>query len=93
MPAIRSQSGAITAAQLRAARAFLGWSARQLASKSGVSHSAIARAEKAKGWVRMHAQKLTAIRGTFEDHGIEFLGSNGVRHIPGDKVPSTDLGT
>jgi transcriptional regulator with XRE-family HTH domain len=83
MPAIRSQSEAITAAQLRAARAFLGWSARQLAKKCGVSHSAIARAEKAKGRVRMHAQKLTAIRGTFEDHGIEFLDANGVRLLSG----------
>jgi transcriptional regulator with XRE-family HTH domain len=79
MPAIRLQSEAITAAQLRAARAFLGWSARQLANKSGVSHSAIARAEKAKGRVRMQAQKLTAIRSAFEEHGIEFLDSTGVR--------------
>jgi transcriptional regulator with XRE-family HTH domain len=83
MPTIRAQSEALTAAQLRAARAFLGWSARQLANKCGVSHSAIARAEKAKGMPRMQARKLNAIRSVFEDHGIEFLGSNGVRLLSG----------
>lgn len=83
MPISRSHSGALTAAQLRAARAFLGWSARQLAKKCGVSHSAIARAERAKGRPHMHAQKLNAIRSALEDHGIEFLDSNGVRLLSG----------
>jgi transcriptional regulator with XRE-family HTH domain len=84
MPTVRSQSKVITAAQLRAARAFLRWSARQLAKKSGVSHSAIARAEKVEGSVHLQAHNLNAVRATFEEHGIEFLDANGVRHIPGE---------
>lgn len=70
---------AITGAQLRAARAFLGWSARELASRCGVSHSAIARAEKAGGKISMQTRTLNSILITLEKHGIEFLGDNGVR--------------
>jgi hypothetical protein len=46
-----------------------------------VSHSAIARAERTSGSPQMHAQKLAAIRATFEQHGIELLDSNGVRLV------------
>jgi len=69
----------ITAAQLRAARAFLDWPIRELAEQSGVSRSAIARGEKANGKLHMHAQNVRAIRTAFERHGIEFIDSNGVR--------------
>jgi len=75
---------AITGAQLRAARAFLGWSARDLAKRCGVSHSAIARAEKIDGPLSMQARNLNSIRGTLEKHGIEFLDSNGIRLL-GDR--------
>ncbi|HXX08761.1 MAG TPA: helix-turn-helix transcriptional regulator [Pseudolabrys sp.] len=71
--------GPITAAQLRAARALLGWSAHALADRCGVSHSAISRAERAQGKPQMQARKLSAIRATLEKHGIEFLDANGVR--------------
>lgn len=72
-------TASITAAQLRAARAFLGWSARELASRCGVSESAISRAERVNGKPRMQARNLNAIRATLEKHGIEFLAANGVR--------------
>jgi len=72
----------ITAAQLRAARALLGWSARELADQCGVSHSAISRAERAKGTPHMQPRKLSAIRAVLEKHGIEFLAANGVRLLP-----------
>ena len=69
----------ITGAQLRAARAFLGWSARELSSQCGVSHSAIARAEKVDGRPPMQARNLDLVRLCFEKHGIEFLDGNGLR--------------
>jgi len=77
---------AVTAAQLRAARAFLGWSARDLASRCGVSHSAIARAEKAGGKLSMQGRTLNSILITLENHGIEFLGDNGVRMTGAKKL-------
>jgi len=69
----------VTGAQIRAARAFLGWSARELASRCGVSHSAIARAEKAGSKLSMQERNLNLILIVLEKHGIEFLGDNGVR--------------
>jgi hypothetical protein len=69
----------ITAAQLRAARALLDCSASELASRCGVSHSAISRAERSNGDPHMHARNLKAIRVALEENGIEFLAGNGVR--------------
>jgi len=71
----------ITGAQLRAARALLGWSARELASRCDVSQSAIARAEKLDGVLSMRPRGLNSIRVTLEKHGIEFLDGNGVRIV------------
>jgi len=65
-------------------RALLNWSVRELASQSGVSQSAIARAEKSDSFLSMQVRNCDRIRQTFEDHGIIFLGTNGVwinRHI------------
>jgi transcriptional regulator with XRE-family HTH domain len=64
---------------MRAARALLNWSGRQLPKSSGVSHSAIARAEKFDHFPRMQERCLRAIRLTLELHGIEFLDDLGVR--------------
>jgi transcriptional regulator with XRE-family HTH domain len=74
-----ASSPAITGAQIRAARAFLNWSARDLAALCGVSHSAISRAEMVDGVPRMQARNLQAIRSTFETQGIEFLDATGLR--------------
>lgn len=73
----------ITGAQLRAARALLGWSARNALSE--VSHSAIQRAEKSNGPVHMQARKLAAIRHALEAHGIEFIQDNGLRLQPAER--------
>jgi transcriptional regulator with XRE-family HTH domain len=64
---------------MRAARALLGWSARDLARQAGVSHSAIARAEKFDDVPPMQKRNLQAVTSAFEAHGIEFLDSTGVR--------------
>ncbi len=64
---------------MRAARALLQWSARDLSKHSGVSHSAIARAEKFDHVPPMQWRNLRAIRCAFEIHRVEFLDRNGVR--------------
>ncbi len=69
----------LASAQIRAARALLNWSMRQLSERSGVSQSAISRAERAKGYPTMHEQGLRAIKATLEQFGVEFLGESGVR--------------
>jgi transcriptional regulator with XRE-family HTH domain len=68
----------LTSAQIRAARALLNWSMRQLSEKSGVSQSAISRAERARGHPTMHEHGLSAIKATLEQFGVEFLGDAGV---------------
>lgn len=69
----------ITAPQLRAARALLDWSVRELARRCGVSNSAISRAERVSGDPHMQARNVDAIRRALEESGIEFLAGNGVR--------------
>ena len=69
----------ITSAQMRAARGLLNWSVRQLSERSGVSQSAIHRAERAEGRPTMHEQGLAAIKTALERSGVEFLDDSGVR--------------
>jgi hypothetical protein len=49
------------------------------AHQSGVSESAILRSEQVNGTPPMQLRNLNAIRRVFEEHGIEFLGLDGVR--------------
>jgi hypothetical protein len=72
----------ISGAQLRAARALLKWSVRELSDRCRVSRSAISRSERVDGTLAMQMRNLNAIRRTFEEHGIEFLGLDGVRLLP-----------
>jgi len=69
----------ITSAQIRAARALLNWSARELADRSGVSQSSIHRAERAEARPSMHETGLAALKATLERYGVEFLEASGVR--------------
>jgi transcriptional regulator with XRE-family HTH domain len=69
----------ITSAQIRAARGFVSWSARQLSQRSGVSQSTVHRAESAQGIPNIHEHGLAAIKLTLEQFGIEFLDDSGVR--------------
>ena len=69
----------ISGAQIRAARALLKWSVRKLSDQCRVSRSAIGRAESVNGTPPMQVRNLNAIRQVFEEHGIEFLGLDGVR--------------
>jgi transcriptional regulator with XRE-family HTH domain len=60
----------ITPSQLRAARAWLGWTRGKLTLKSGVSERAIAQYE--LGRSVPHEDTLVRLRDTFEAEGIRF---------------------
>jgi transcriptional regulator with XRE-family HTH domain len=83
----------VTGAQIRAARALIGWSATTLAERSGVSYPTIQRAEGVDGVPRMQAPNLAAIQRTLENAGVVFLddgelreGGPGVRMALGTKL-------
>ena len=69
----------ISGAQMRAARALLKWSVRELSDQCRLSQSAITRSEHVNGTPPMRVRNLNRIRRVFEKHGIEFLGLDGVR--------------
>ena len=79
-PGPRHHAGPMpTGAQIRAARALLGISARELARRAGVSPRTIANAEAADGPPPVQVQTLERIRATLEEAGIEFTrNANGV---------------
>lgn len=63
----------LTGAQIRAARALLGWPASKLADRAAVSYATIQRAEQADGMPNMQTKNLASIKGTLEAAGIEFI--------------------
>ena len=67
----------ITIAQLRAARALLGWSQDDLAKASGVSKPTIARLETGSGSLGGYAETRDKLLRACEDAGIAFLPENG----------------
>ncbi|WP_457646428.1 helix-turn-helix transcriptional regulator [Profundibacter sp.] len=67
----------ISIRQVKAARALLDWSQRDLAEASGVSYPTIARLETADGPVGGRAETAAAIRAALETAGIEFIAENG----------------
>lgn len=64
----------ITARQLRAARALLGWDQRRLAEAAGVSLPTIQRMEASDGRVRGNVESLTRVVEALERAGLELLG-------------------
>jgi transcriptional regulator with XRE-family HTH domain len=74
----------ITPAQIRAARALIGWTQSDLAEASGVSHISIKNIE--RGATDPRASTLAAMQAAFEHAGVVFLdpgdtrqGGHGVR--------------
>ena len=74
----------ITSAQIRAARAALGWNITRLSNETGVSERTIIRMEATDGIPNSTAANLKIIRLTLEAAGIEFIGTPGDR--PGIRV-------
>ncbi|HRP34356.1 MAG TPA: helix-turn-helix transcriptional regulator [Gammaproteobacteria bacterium] len=64
----------LTAAQLRAARALLDLSQRQLAEAAGVSVPTIRRMEASAGTVRANVDTLVKIIDALDVLGVELLG-------------------
>ena len=62
----------IAAAQLRAARALLGWSQADLAARAGLSSMTVKRAE-GSGKPPASAEAIAAIRAALEAQGVVFL--------------------
>ena len=73
----------LTGEQIRAARAFLDWSTADLAAQSGIAINSINKIERCR--VSPHEETIASIRKTFEDSGIEFLPSSGIKR--NEQVP------
>ena len=67
----------INADQIRAARALLHWSARELAAASGVSLPTIQRMEGRQGVTASLARNVDAVANALGDAGIIFIDENG----------------
>jgi ribosome-binding protein aMBF1 (putative translation factor) len=67
----------LTGAQIRAARAVLGWSAEDLAKHSKLSRRTIITMESADGAPQTNVVSLEKVRVTLESEGIEFIGAPG----------------
>lgn len=67
----------ITTRQIRAARALLGWTQRQLADRAILSINTIRLIE--RGAVDPRSGTLQAVRRALEDGGVEFTAGEGVR--------------
>lgn len=67
----------VTAAQIRAARALLGWSGAQLAGAAGVSLQTIRRMESELGPGRSSAANVEAVQRALETAGVVFLEADG----------------
>ncbi len=64
----------ITSAQMRAARALLGWDQRQLAEAAGLSLPTIQRMEASDGQVRGNVDSLMKVVQALEQAGMELIG-------------------
>jgi transcriptional regulator with XRE-family HTH domain len=64
----------VTSAQLRMARAAVGWTVRDLSEKSGVHRNTITRIEAGS---EAHAPTLAALVNALEKAGVVFIAKNG----------------
>ncbi len=64
----------ITSGQIKAARALIGWTARELAQRAEIGFSTLIRLESEEGVPSSNVRTLEAIKKAFEDAGIEFIG-------------------
>lgn len=67
----------ITTAQMRGARGLLNWSQSELSRRTGISTTSIGNIEAGNTQPRESTLKL--IRQAFENAGIEFIGTEGMR--------------
>lgn len=65
----------ITSDQIRASRALLRWSGKDLAKRTGLGFSTLMRLEVLEGVPSAQAKTLETIQKAFENAGIEFVGT------------------
>jgi transcriptional regulator with XRE-family HTH domain len=65
----------IAGCQIRAARALIHWSARELADEAGIGLATVQRLEADEGVPTGRATTLAQIQRTLEAAGVEFIGS------------------
>jgi transcriptional regulator with XRE-family HTH domain len=65
-----------TSAQIRAARAIVGWSQAEVATAAGLSIPTVKRAEADEG-VRVSDDAMLAIASVLKKAGVEFIAENG----------------
>lgn len=65
----------ITAEQIKAARAALGWTITQIAEATGIGSATLKRYEASQGVPKSRKGHLDRLREHFEAAGIEFIGS------------------
>ena len=65
----------ITSGQIKAGRALIGWTARDLAAKAEIGFSTLIRLESEEGVPSSNVRTLEAIKKAFEEAGIEFIGT------------------
>ena len=63
-------------AQIRAARAILGWSQDQLAQRAGIGLATLRRIEQGEGLVKGNFSTILKIQKAFEQAGISFTEDN-----------------
>ena len=69
----------LTATQIRAARALLGWSQPALAAASGLSLPTIVRMEGQQGPGRSAAANVAAVQRALENAGVVFIAADEAR--------------
>jgi transcriptional regulator with XRE-family HTH domain len=67
----------LQSAQIRAARALLGWRQEDLAKASKIGLATIARIEQGKGMVQGNFSTIMKIQQTLEREGISFIADPG----------------
>nr|WP_301288489.1 MULTISPECIES: transcriptional regulator [Methylorubrum] len=87
----------ITSGQLRAARAFLRWTAQDVADAARLGVATIRRAELQDGPLSVTEANAEAIRRALEAVGLEFIPENGggpgvrLRESRSDSPPATGI--
>jgi len=61
--------------QIKMARSALGWSTQKLSEESEVSSRTLNRIETSEGFSAATKANLSMVQKTFEEAGIEFIGS------------------
>lgn len=67
----------ITPEQIRAARAILKWTAKELSEKAGLSLPTVQRMERDHGTDNSLGKNVMSIQRALEDAGIQFIPENG----------------